>query len=243
MPQIVNSPIFWGLYFRIYDRLATMRTNQHLLRECVRYLNVRRGGIYLDLGCGTGNSTLEIARAGGRVQGLDLSTEGLRRAQNKVPGANFMRANLDRGLPLGADSLDGVLAVNALYLSADPENVFAEVFRVLKPEGRFVLSNPRRGAQLSKILLEDLELEWKHLKAKYGRAVGAIGEAAQAGIRVADFMAFLPFQLALKGGSPHFEYVEFWRSSALKAGFNIKRCDPSLYGGQNDTLVLVRPLR
>jgi len=217
-----------------------MSTNQRLLRESVSYLKVRRGGNYLDLGCGTGNSTREIALAGGKVQGLDLSTEGLRRARIKVPGATFTCANIDHNLAVKANSQDGVLAVNVLYLSSDPGKVFAEAFRVLKPGSRFVLSNPRRGAKISKILMEDLRLEWDRLEAEYDLATGIALQTMHTGIRLADFMAFLPFQLVLKGGSPHFEPVEFWRRLAVNTGFRIESCDPTLYGGQNDTLVLVK---
>jgi hypothetical protein len=110
---------------------------------------------------------------------------------------------------------------------------------VLKPGGRFVMSSPRKGARPSNILLEDLRLEWERLEAEYDVAVGVVLEAAHVGIRLADFMAFLPFQLVLKGSSPHFEYAEFWRNLALKAGFTIVHHDPTLYGGDNDTFVCV----
>lgn len=239
--RIVASPKFWGAYFKIYDRLAGMRANQRLLNECVRYLKVRPEGNYLDLCCGTGNSTDVIAKAGGRVLGLDLSPEGLRRAKGKVVEAGFGRADMDKSLPLAPLSLDGVLAINALYLSADPGKVFSEVFRMLKPGGRFVLSNPRKGARPSNILLEDQRLEWERLEAEYDVAVGAALLAVHVGIRLADFMAFLPFQLVLKGGSPHFEYAEFWRELALKWSFTIERHEPTLYGGDNDTFALVKP--
>jgi SAM-dependent methyltransferase len=237
------SAAFWRNYFRIYDRLAATRTNRRLIGRAVDYLRVGPGEAYLDLGCGTGNSTAEIVRRGGEVLGLDLSTFGLTRAQTKVPKAGFVKADMDQYLPLAPGSLSGALAINSLYLSHRPEQVLGEVLVTLKPGGRLVISNPRRGAFPQKILEEELQLEKEYLQMRYDWLNAKIRLAVKTAIRLADFAVFLPFQLVLKQESPHFEHAEFWGTRAKAAGFSIESVDNTLYGGQNDTLVLVKPLR
>ena len=99
----------------------------------------------LDLGCGTGRTSIPLARAGLSVVGLDLSAEMLTVATRKASAArvhvDFERGNMCE-LRFAAETFDAV--VSTLALMHLPESarlpVFLEVARVLRPGGKFVFS-------------------------------------------------------------------------------------------------------
>lgn len=98
-------------------------------------------GTALDAACGTGRHAAHLAELGHRVIGVDASPEMLAIAVDKVPGAEFHRAELT-SMPLPDASVD--LAVCALALCHVPDlvPVFAEFARVLRPGGHLVISDP-----------------------------------------------------------------------------------------------------
>jgi ubiquinone/menaquinone biosynthesis C-methylase UbiE len=96
-------------------------------------------GTALDAACGTGRHSAGLARRGHRVVGVDASPEMLVRAAGAVPGATFVRGDLER-LPVRDAALD--VAVCALALAHLPhlEGAVVELARVLRPGGRLVVS-------------------------------------------------------------------------------------------------------
>ena len=101
----------------------------------------RPGETIGDLGCGTGEHTVALARAGCHVVGIDESPAMLDRARAKpVAGgtAVYLQADL-ASLPLPAAALDAALIQTALEFVADPAAALAEALRVLRPGGRLVL--------------------------------------------------------------------------------------------------------
>jgi ubiquinone/menaquinone biosynthesis C-methylase UbiE len=97
----------------------------------------------LEVGCGTGNITLPLARRGARVVGLDVSGPMLAAAQRharqqRVPLAWIRgRANT---LPFPVNSFDGVVSILALDFMAHRPEVLREMLRVLAPGGFLVLA-------------------------------------------------------------------------------------------------------
>jgi malonyl-CoA O-methyltransferase len=101
-----------------------------------------RGLAVLDLGCGTGRHALWLARAGAVVTALDISEGMLAQARLK-PGAEavqFVHHDLEDRFPFEKGSFDRV--VNGLVLEhvKDLDHFFFEIHRVLRPEGRAVLT-------------------------------------------------------------------------------------------------------
>lgn len=101
-----------------------------------------RAGPWLDLSCGPGTFTRAMAAAapGDWVLGVDISRAMLTVAARRARGySNVALARADaHDLPLANDSLGGVNNAGALHAYDDPEAVFTEVFRVLRPGGLFV---------------------------------------------------------------------------------------------------------
>src|SRR4051794_24180475 len=101
----------------------------------------------LDLGCGPGVSTFELARQlpAAQVVGVDVAPRMLSQARRRRRDLRGIRARIEwlqadaACMPLAASSVDACTGHSFLYLVADRGAVLAEALRVLRPGGQLVL--------------------------------------------------------------------------------------------------------
>ena len=143
----------YGLVARIYDiRVGPfLRGRKHTLEA----LRPNPGDTVLDLACGTGlnfSHVIEWIGPKGRIVGVDFTRPMLKRATKKLVRHHWDNVTLVEGdatnLPLAADSCDAVLCSYAMAIIPDYRRAIAEAVRVLKPGGRLVLLEPKRGSAL-----------------------------------------------------------------------------------------------
>jgi ubiquinone/menaquinone biosynthesis C-methylase UbiE len=96
----------------------------------------------LDLGCGAGDLTGDLAGMAASVVGVDVAEAALRRARRRHPGIPFLRAELDAALPLDDNAFDVVWSSEVIEHVADTARWLSEVRRVLRPGGRLLLTTP-----------------------------------------------------------------------------------------------------
>jgi arsenite methyltransferase len=137
---------------------------------------LRAGETVLDLGSGGGIDVLLSARRvgpGGKAYGLDMTDEmlGLARENQQKAGVTnveFLKGEIE-SIPLPDASVDVIISNCVINLSADKGRVLAEAFRVLKPGGRFAVSDVVRRRDVPGEISRNLEL-W------IGCVAGALGE-------------------------------------------------------------------
>lgn len=121
--------------YDLVNRVMTFRLDVRWRRRAVRDLHLPAGSVVLDLAGGTGDLSVDLARAGLLPISFDLSMGMLR---NDHSGAPRGQCDILR-LPVADAGVDGVICGFALRNLVDLEAFFVEVARVLRPGGRVSL--------------------------------------------------------------------------------------------------------
>ncbi len=233
-PHDVDLHAFWESYLVGQSGLLGMEiltatsAYRELMNAQVEALDLAPGHRVLDLGAGNGDFPLAAARAGHHglsVTCLDFVEKGLRRTQSRVTSCGFpvscLRADLNLSgrfqLPIAPASCDAVLCSLVLGYVSEAKKLLQEVFRLLRPGGRIVVSTPMRDADLSKIYVEGIaELQEDRVTETFGEKVAASFGALQR-----DFLNAGARLLQLEEDG----YFTFWDSPELEdllsgAGFS-----------------------
>ena len=119
------------------------------------HANIKPGETVLDLGAGAGIDAFVARRlvgAEGQVYGVDMTPDMVAKARANAEKLGYRNVEFRLGeiecLPLERDSIDLVISNCVLNLVPDKARAFAEVFRVLRPGGRFCVSDIVASAPL-----------------------------------------------------------------------------------------------
>ena len=134
------------------------------------------GELVLDLGSGGGIDVLLSARRvgpTGKAYGLDMTDEMLAVAEkNKLKSGltnvEFLKGEIEN-IPLPSDTVDVIVSNCVINLSSDKDRVLREAFRVLKPGGRFAISDVVVRGEVPREIRKSMEL-W------VGCVAGALSE-------------------------------------------------------------------
>lgn len=147
---------FWNQYAKSYDNLLRHYCPyQNLLQEVCHHVDSYAKGRSLriiDVGCGTGNYSVELSRRGHKVVGIDFSPSMLNRAQLKKDNGSdwpqFLFNELSKTLPFMDNSFDAVICVNVLYTIPDHEKFVEELRRVARRPSLIVMVNSKKPLSL-----------------------------------------------------------------------------------------------
>jgi arsenite methyltransferase len=137
---------------------------------------LKAGEVVLDLGSGGGIDVLLSARRvgpTGKAYGLDMTDEMLavaeeNRRKSGLTNVEFLKGEIEN-IPLPDSSVDVIISNCVINLSGDKDRVLREAFRVLKPGGRFAVSDVVVRGHVPPVIRRNMEL-W------VGCVAGALGE-------------------------------------------------------------------
>jgi demethylmenaquinone methyltransferase/2-methoxy-6-polyprenyl-1,4-benzoquinol methylase len=145
----------------------------------------------LDLCCGSGQATQVLLQYSPQVTGLDASPLSLARARHNVPQAEYVEGWAEK-MPFGNQEFDLVHSSAAMHemMLEQRQEIFREVYRVLKPGGIFTMvdfhrpTNPLFWPGLSVfLLLFETETAWEMLGTDLAGGLREIGfEVSQVGL-------------------------------------------------------------
>ena len=240
------DPRWYDGYFEgeYLDLLAPEIPPERTLREVefvVEKLGLDAGARVLDLACGHGRHSLELARRGLRVTGVDLSPRSLEQAREAAAGEglaiDFVQADM-RELDFDAEFDAAVNLFTAIgYFETDDEDraVFERVARALRPGGGFLIDTinplglasrfqPRLWEELSDGIVMLTEHDWD-LQAGRNRAVWTFvrPDGARSELRHVVRM-YAPWEVVALLRDAGFEVEEGWGDfEGAPLGHNARR--------------------
>jgi SAM-dependent methyltransferase len=141
---VPETPLEWT-----GERLTTATSGQVEIEHLHRYFLARalcRGLDVLDVAAGEGYGSALLAQTARSVIGVEVTTEAVAHAATAYRGPNLRFLEGDaRFLPLDDASVDAVVSFETIEHFYEHDQFLAEVRRVLRPGGRFIVSTPERG--------------------------------------------------------------------------------------------------
>jgi len=127
---------------RHYDQRWSFYIEESL-RETLKRFEVQPGDHLLDIGCGTGIllASLSASTPDAKLSGVDPSPEMLEKARRKLDETVSLTHSCAESLPFPDASFDVVVSTSAFHYFRDPPAALREMARVLRPQGRLVVTD------------------------------------------------------------------------------------------------------
>lgn len=130
------------------DNVAFMTAHSGQAPLLIAAGGIERGSEVLDIGCGPGLVSTQLAETGANVVGVDFSANMVTEAERRFPALTFRQANVE-SLPFDGGSFDVAVCNYTAHHFARPHEAFTEVKRVLKDGGRLAIVHPIQARQRS----------------------------------------------------------------------------------------------
>lgn len=149
---------FYDQYWKSQDILSDFEYKWPVIKKLLPPNAALR---LLDFGCGTAYMLKEVVkiRPDYHVYGVDISSRGLSVARRRVPLGKFRLVSDNQHIPFPSNSFDIILALDVLEHLYDTKMAFAQLARVLKPNGVLIVTVPYNG-KLKFILATLLAFDW-----------------------------------------------------------------------------------
>ena len=162
------STVDYAVFSENYNQLEGYVPDADLGLGCglpTQFAKIKKGDTVIDLGSGAGNDCFvahAITGDSGKVIGIDMTEAMIDKARENAEKLGFNNVEFRFGdienIPVAANRADVVVSNCVLNLVPDKQRAFQEIFRILKPNGHFSISDVVLSGNLPKSLMEASEM-------------------------------------------------------------------------------------
>lgn len=157
---MTDNKIFWNKWAKRYDRAMSGDSKMYaqIVTRIKKKLN--RNMTVLELACGTGLLSVQLAGSVKMMEATDFSNEMIRQAKKKSQSVRLHFSVQDAtNLPYASETFDTVIISNALHIMPYPQKALSEIHRVLKQNGILIAPTFTAAGSLSgRIKIRMMEL-------------------------------------------------------------------------------------
>lgn len=157
---MTDNKIFWNKWAKRYDRAMSGDSKMYaqIVTRIKKKLN--RNMTVLELACGTGLLSVQLAGSVKMMEATDFFNEMIRQAKEKSQSVRLHFSVQDAtNLPYASETFDTVIISNALHIMPYPQKALSEIHRVLKQNGILIAPTfTAAGSLLGRIKIRMMEL-------------------------------------------------------------------------------------
>ncbi|SNX88589.1 methyltransferase family protein [Streptomyces sp. TLI_55] len=162
-----------GEWVHVLDRLSAEPFYAAYKQRLQEFLHVEAGGLFLEVGAGTGDAALALrSRYGAEVVAVDSSLTMIAQARDR--GLPHSAVADGHRLPFVAGQFDGAWVDRVLQHVVEPAQVLDELLRVIRPGGRVALADPDYDTQVLDIDDQELARRVLRFRADVGLRNGTL---------------------------------------------------------------------